>query len=273
VNLVADLERVVTALRQAGIQIVTHAKDVPGTLPLYDLEQTKAIHDSSKPYAIAVRSSCESQWEALKNLKPAFIFFSPESSRLHTSRKFFDWLRTNALETPVIFDFDYALAWDDLVIEAATEIGALLADGLGEGVCIRAQGEIEALRCFSFNLLQAARMRTSKTEYISCPGCGRTLFDLQSVAKRIRERTGHLPGVKVAIMGCIVNGPGEMADADFGYVGSRPGKVDLYVGKTCVEKGIEFAEADGKLIELIKAHGRWQEPEVEEALASSSASL
>ena len=100
-------------------------------------------------------------------------------------------------------------------------------------------------------------MRSTKTEFISCPGCGRTLFDIQAVTKKIKEKTGHLPGVKIAVMGCIVNGPGEMADADFGFVGSGAGKVDLYVGKECVEKGIEFDEAAQKLIELIKSHGKW----------------
>ena len=103
-------------------------------------------------------------------------------------------------------------------------------------------------------------MRSLKTEFISCPGCGRTLFDLQSVAASIRERTEHLPGVKIAIMGCIVNGPGEMADADFGYVGSRPGKIDLYVGKRRVEQNIEMSDAPDRLVTLIKQHGRWVEP-------------
>lgn len=259
---VADPSRLIGMLRSAGIQVVTRSKEIPGTLPLYDLKE--GIQDPGVPFAVQVDSSNESSWDALKSIQPAFLFYSSQASRLHSSRKFFDWLRNSGNETPVIFLFDYDLNWDDLVIEAATEIGALLADGLGEGVCIQARAELEALRCFSFNLLQAARMRTSKTEYISCPGCGRTLFDLQSVAKRIRERTGHLPGVKIAIMGCIVNGPGEMADADFGYVGSRPGKVDLYIGKTCVEKGIDFADADERLVELIKTHGRWQEPETAE---------
>ena len=112
----------------------------------------------------------------------------------------------------------------------------------------------------SFALLQACRKRTTKTEFISCPGCGRTLFDLQSVSKRIRDRTSHLPGVRIAIMGCIVNGPGEMADADFGYVGSRAGKIDLYVGKQCVERNIDFKDADERLVELIKSHGKWIDP-------------
>jgi (E)-4-hydroxy-3-methylbut-2-enyl-diphosphate synthase len=104
-------------------------------------------------------------------------------------------------------------------------------------------------------------MRSSKTDFISCPSCGRTLFNLQEVTKKIQERTAHLPGVKIAIMGCIVNGPGEMADAHFGYVGSKPGKIDLYKGKECVEKDIEFSDAVERLVDLIKYHGRWTEPE------------
>jgi len=109
-------------------------------------------------------------------------------------------------------------------------------------------------------------MRSTKTEFIACPSCGRTLFNLQEVTQRIRAQTSHLPGVKIAIMGCIVNGPGEMADADFGYVGSGRDKIDLYVGKTCVERGIHFSEADARLIELIKQHGRWKDPELEEVM-------
>ena len=108
-------------------------------------------------------------------------------------------------------------------------------------------------------------MRNTKTEYVSCPSCGRTLFDLQEVTEQIRVRTGHLPGVSIAVMGCIVNGPGEMADADFGYVGGAPGKIDLYVGKEVVRRAIPMDGACDELIELIKEHGRWVEPaEVEE---------
>jgi (E)-4-hydroxy-3-methylbut-2-enyl-diphosphate synthase len=192
--------------------------------------------------------------------KPKFILIAPKTSRLHTARQLFDWMRTHQFDVPALLAFEYDCSWDDFVIQASAECGALLADGLGEGLCLRTPHPLEEVRAFSFNLLQAARMRTSKTEFISCPGCGRTLFELQEVSKRIRERTSHLPGVKIAIMGCIVNGPGEMADADFGYVGSKPGKIDLYVGKTCVERDIDFAAADGRLVDLIKAHGRWKEP-------------
>merc|ERR1719352_1533157 len=112
----------------------------------------------------------------------------------------------------------------------------------------------------SFNLLQASRMRISKTEFISCPSCGRTLFNLQDTTAMIQARTGHLPGVRIAVMGCIVNGPGEMADADFGYVGSGPGKIDLYVNYDCVKRGIPQETAVDKLVDLIKEHGRWIDP-------------
>jgi (E)-4-hydroxy-3-methylbut-2-enyl-diphosphate synthase len=113
----------------------------------------------------------------------------------------------------------------------------------------------------AYNLLQGAGARISKTEFVACPSCGRTLFDLQTTTQRIREQTAHLKGVKIAIMGCIVNGPGEMADADFGYVGGAPGKINLYVGKTCVQVHIPAEEADQRLIDLIKEHGKWMEPE------------
>ncbi|CAJ1433601.1 unnamed protein product [Effrenium voratum] len=161
--------------------------------------------------------------------------------------------------------FDYAKEdgkdQDDIVVEAAADFGSLFVDGMGEGLLWDAE-ELSAdeLRESSFNLLQASRMRISKTEFISCPSCGRTLFDLQSTTAKIQERTGHLPGVRVAIMGCIVNGPGEMADADFGYVGSGIGKVDLYVKYDCVKKAIPSENAVEALVDLIKEHGRWTDP-------------
>jgi (E)-4-hydroxy-3-methylbut-2-enyl-diphosphate synthase len=218
---------------------------------------------------VFVETDQTAEWEKAVSANPPFIFLSPKTSRLHTARKFFEWLKTSGLDIPVILAFEYTCSFEDLVIEASAECGALLADGLGEGIALKTAHDIEKVRLLSFNILQAARMRTSKTEYISCPGCGRTLFQLQEVTRRIRARTAHLPGVKIAVMGCIVNGPGEMADADFGYVGSKPGKIDLYVGKTCVERDIDFAAADERLIELIKAHGRWVEPEPEEVLCST----
>ncbi|MHB8619718.1 MAG: (E)-4-hydroxy-3-methylbut-2-enyl-diphosphate synthase [Chloroflexota bacterium] len=145
------------------------------------------------------------------------------------------------------------------LMEASIGLGALLCDGIGDSVGVGA-GTAEQAEELAFNILQASGARLSRTDYVACPGCGRTLFDLESTTDRIKARTAHLPGVRIAVMGCIVNGPGEMADADFGYVGSAPGKVNLYVGKEQVARGIATEEADERLIELIKSHGRWIEP-------------
>ena len=145
------------------------------------------------------------------------------------------------------------------LLRASVVIGSLLCDGIGDGILI--QGEHapgQSLR-LAFNILQAAGCRSFKTDYVACPSCGRTLFNLQTVTARIKIRTEHLKGVKIAIMGCIVNGPGEMADADFGYVGGAPGKINLYVGKTAVKFNIPEDEAVERLIGLIQEHGKWVE--------------
>jgi (E)-4-hydroxy-3-methylbut-2-enyl-diphosphate synthase len=146
------------------------------------------------------------------------------------------------------------------LLRASAHLGALLCDGIGDAILV--QGEEapgQSLR-LAYNILQAAGVRIFKTDYVACPSCGRTLFDLQSTTARIKAATAHLKGVKIAIMGCIVNGPGEMADADFGYVGGAPGKVNLYVGKTAVKFNIPEAEAVERLVDLIKEHQRWIDP-------------
>jgi (E)-4-hydroxy-3-methylbut-2-enyl-diphosphate synthase len=146
------------------------------------------------------------------------------------------------------------------LLRASVVIGSLLADGIGDAVLIRGEsGAGQSLR-LAYNLLQAAGCRSFKTDYVACPSCGRTLFNLQTVTARIKARTEHLKGVKIAIMGCIVNGPGEMADADFGYVGGAPGKINLYVGKTPIKFNIPEAEAVDRLVDLIKEHNKWVEP-------------
>lgn len=250
-------------LLEAKIGVITRTAGIEGTTLLYDLEMLPETLPEQK-YAVAVHSDEEKVWDKISTFSPEAVFLCFDEDRLHRGRRFFEWMKKRESKTPVILSFTYEEDPQDLVIGASAECGALLSDGLGEGICLQTPHELSLARSLSFNLLQACRMRTSKTEFISCPGCGRTLFDLQEVSARIRARTAHLPGVKIAIMGCIVNGPGEMADADFGYVGSRPGKVDLYVGKECVERNIEFDEADDRLIELLKTHGRWVEPELEE---------
>jgi (E)-4-hydroxy-3-methylbut-2-enyl-diphosphate synthase len=142
------------------------------------------------------------------------------------------------------------------LLRASTNVGALLCDGIGDAVEIA--GHIK----LAYNILQAAGARTFKTDYVACPSCGRTLFDLQTVTARIKARTAHLKGVKIAVMGCIVNGPGEMADADFGYVGTAPGKISLWIGKTQVKQHIPEEQAVDELVALIKEHGKWIEPPV-----------
>ncbi len=150
------------------------------------------------------------------------------------------------------------------LLRASVVIGSLLADGIGDAILIRGEaGGGQSLR-LAYNILQAAGCRSFKTDYVACPRCGRTLFNLQTVTARIKARTEHLKGVKIAIMGCIVNGPGEMADADFGYVGGAPGKINLYVGKQAIKFNIPETEAVERLVDLIKEHGKWVEPEQRE---------
>jgi (E)-4-hydroxy-3-methylbut-2-enyl-diphosphate synthase len=146
------------------------------------------------------------------------------------------------------------------LLDASILTGSLLCDGIGDLVSVETDADPVRATRLAYNILQGAGSRISKTEFVACPSCGRTLFDLQTTTRRIRAQTGHLKGVKLAIMGCIVNGPGEMADADFGYVGGAPGKINLYVGKTCVQYNIPQAEADARLIALIKQHGKWLDP-------------
>ncbi|MCZ8344191.1 MAG: (E)-4-hydroxy-3-methylbut-2-enyl-diphosphate synthase [Leptospira sp.] len=163
---------------------------------------------------------------------------------------------------------DYAIVlhwqsedWDDLLYSSSIQVGGSLLDGIGDLVRIEHhESPIDSLY-LSFDILQATRLRLTKTEYISCPSCGRTMFDLQTTTAKIKEKTSHLKGVKIAVMGCIVNGPGEMADADFGYVGAGIGKVHLYKGKEIVRKGVPESEAPDQLIELIRENGMWTDPE------------
>lgn len=175
-------------------------------------------------------------------------------------RKLFVELMNNNCKTPVVIGRAYSdLTQEQLQLHASTDMGALLVDGLGDGVFIAAEncGSDKMINETAFGILQATRTRISKTEYISCPSCGRTLFDLQETTAKIRAVTSHLKGVKIGIMGCIVNGPGEMADADYGYVGTGVGKITLYKEKEVVQKNIPEQEAVNALIDLIKQHGDW----------------
>jgi (E)-4-hydroxy-3-methylbut-2-enyl-diphosphate synthase len=154
------------------------------------------------------------------------------------------------------------------LLRASVNLGALICDGLGDAILVRGEaGGGQSLR-LAYNILQAAGSRSFKTDYVACPSCGRTLFNLQTVTARIKARTDHLKGVKIAIMGCIVNGPGEMADADFGYVGGAPNKINLYVGKQAVKFNIPEAEAVDRLVDLIREHGKWVEPAITETASA-----
>ena len=177
-------------------------------------------------------------------------------------RAFFHTLLNEGCTVPVVLCRSYAETdLQHLQIKAATDLGVLFIDGFGDGIFLENKGNIgvEAVCSVAFGILQGSRVRITKTEYVSCPSCGRTMFNLQTIIARIKARTSHLKGLKIGIMGCIVNGPGEMADADYGYVGAGRGKVSLYKKKECVERNIPEDDAVDKLIELIKVNGDWYE--------------
>ncbi len=205
----------------------------------------------------------EELYDKLKGDKTAVLMIDTYNENgLAEQRKLFTELMTNNIKTPVIIGRSYVdLSEQQLQLSASSDFGALLLDGLGDGIFIAAEncGSSQSINSLAFGILQASRTRISKTEYISCPSCGRTLFDLQETTAKIRKETNHLKGVKIGIMGCIVNGPGEMADADYGYVGTGKGKITLYKQQTVVEKNIPESEAVNALISLIKTHGDWVE--------------
>jgi len=203
--------------------------------------------------------------EFILNLKKSsnivLLLSSDNMHRMAALRRAVCELMLNGCDTPVVLDLKYDISEEDTVtLHASTDAGGLLTDGLGDGIRLSANISASKINSICFGILQATRTRISRTEYISCPSCGRTLFDLQETTAKIRSRTNHLKGVKIAIMGCIVNGPGEMADADYGYVGSGPGKITLYKGKEIVKRSIETEVAVDELIELIRDNGDWIEP-------------
>jgi len=212
--------------------------------------------DSSSPLMTSLR--------AKRSNPPIILVF--ETSNEHgmaEQRRMFIELMNSSINVPVIIKRNYKNLPDEvLMLYTSTDVGGLLIDGLGDGVWIESNNQASVVNSLSFGILQAARTRISKTEYISCPSCGRTLFDLQETTAKIRLRTDHLKGVKIGIMGCIVNGPGEMADADYGYVGSGPGKITLYKGKEVVKRAVPTHQAVDELISLIKEHGDWVDKEL-----------
>ncbi|MBK5279218.1 MAG: (E)-4-hydroxy-3-methylbut-2-enyl-diphosphate synthase [Bacteroidia bacterium] len=261
--------------------------EIPGTLGLiYNYETWLQLRNRDRVYPFMksanylagaeLSKSINFIYTLLKDVTDELIFklnYDPTSvllidtynnHGLAEQRRLFVELMNKNCDVPVIIGRAYGnLTPEQLQLYAATDFGGLLIDGLGDGSFIAAEncGSDKMVNETAFNILQATRTRISKTEYISCPSCGRTLFDLQETTANIRNRTNHLKGLKIGIMGCIVNGPGEMADADYGYVGAGPGRIILYKGKEVVRRNIPTVQAVDELIGLIKEGGDWIEPE------------
>ncbi|MFM7023600.1 MAG: (E)-4-hydroxy-3-methylbut-2-enyl-diphosphate synthase [Flavobacteriales bacterium] len=243
--------------------------EIPGTLGIIQNEgklQKKERHYSigkaGSPDFLSVHAHNLAIIPALKGMKNTTLVLKTTNTHgMAEQRAFFNALIENNISLPVIVKREYLNTTPEkFQLHSATDFGGLLLDGLGDGIWIKADDiALQAQTSQAFGVLQATRTRISKTEYISCPSCGRTLFDLQETTAKIRAVTNHLKGVKIGIMGCIVNGPGEMADADYGYVGSGVGKITLYKGKEVVKKAISSDLAVDALIELIKENGDWVE--------------
>jgi (E)-4-hydroxy-3-methylbut-2-enyl-diphosphate synthase len=265
----------------------SHWKETESSFPLFMLHEFYSVQKKSNRINFILMDAQEVRDEDqrdLMNLKSekniVLCVKSNAENAMQTVRNVFIKLAALEISHPVIlFTKSNKHTPDEHLIQFATETGALLLDGMGDGICLgfgagsamdnpvvkgRTYLPVKDMYQFAnntaFSILQATRTRISKTEYISCPSCGRTLFDLQETTAKIRSVTNHLKGVKIAIMGCIVNGPGEMADADFGYVGSGPGKITLYRSKEIVKKNVDSDVAVDELINLLKESGAWVEP-------------
>lgn len=238
------------------------------TYPLFTVknrDKIKITNSEIKFIALSHNDLNDELIDLLKNDKSTVVILKTQHiNRVGEQRAFFHRLMTQGCDVPVIINEEYLENQDeDLQLKAAADIGTLLLDGFGDGVMLQNKGNIPMpkIDAYMFGILQAARVRTSKTEFISCPSCGRTLFDLQTTIAKIKSATSHLTHLKIGIMGCIVNGPGEMADADYGYVGAERGKVTLYKKKEMIRKNIPSDEAVESLIQLIKDNGDWIDPQ------------
>lgn len=260
--------------------------DLQKVLPIFDIEEYAATENKSAQLNFVMMDcysddATNANLALLENIDNSMVLCLSSTNKnvVQSIRRMFVELKSRNIDNPVVIIADSAgHTPDEHLVKLATDTGALLLDGLGDGIClgyaasatmddVQAKGRtylpVKDLNQFTnntaFSILQATRVRISKTEYISCPSCGRTLFDLQETTAKIREATHHLKGVKIAIMGCIVNGPGEMADADFGYVGSGVGKISLYKNKDVVKKNVPSEIAVDELIQLLKDNGAWVE--------------
>ncbi|OEK01709.1 4-hydroxy-3-methylbut-2-en-1-yl diphosphate synthase [Roseivirga sp. 4D4] len=238
--------------------------------PIYALDQLKVAENCDDTLNFVTLEDHQLDDDTMSILEADNLVVVLKTRNKHAMpalRRFFFELEKRKLKVPVIIERGYEIVYEEtFLIQASTDVGGLLVDGFGDGVMLSAteKDDVDALKLknqTAFGILQAGRTRMTKTEYISCPSCGRTLFDLQETTAMIRKRTDHLKGVKIGIMGCIVNGPGEMADADFGYVGSGKGKITLYKGQDVVKRGVPSEQAVDELIEIIRQDGKWMEPQ------------
>jgi (E)-4-hydroxy-3-methylbut-2-enyl-diphosphate synthase len=285
----ARLGQLSTALAQAGLELPIGIRSETGHAAANAAAAARLIvcagdliedEDLDEVARAAVAAAVPIEWELrapLPRLAPLLdrvldasaraglddLLVSSDGSELpvHAARVLAARLRARgAADVPIVLRHRLTGDGDARLVAAGIELGAPLCDGIGDAVSISGAGDPGIALDIAYRVLQGARLRTTRTEFISCPSCGRTLFDLEETTARIKARTQHLAGVKIAVMGCIVNGPGEMADADFGYVGSGPGTVNLYVGQACVERHVPSAEAADRLVELIRSRGYWRDP-------------
>ena len=230
-------------------------------LPLLSYDELINLEEENLKCFVKIKA--EESFDELKRFKNAIICLETKyTNKTQLFRKFTCKLAVNNVYNPVILKYnDTESDSETFQLNVSSNAGTMLIDGIGDGIWVTNKNQsLQLINTTSFGILQATRTRISKTEYISCPSCGRTLFDLQETTGKIRDKTSHLKGIKIGIMGCIVNGPGEMADADYGYVGTGPGKITLYKEKNVVRKNVNESQAVDELIDLIKEHGDWVEP-------------
>ncbi|GHV39939.1 4-hydroxy-3-methylbut-2-en-1-yl diphosphate synthase (flavodoxin) [Bacteroidia bacterium] len=244
-------------------------KGEKNTYPLFNISNRNGIKEnpaSVKFFKLSYPELDKSVIDLLRSDKSIVLIVSTNHiNGLGEQRAVVHALMIHDCDTPVIFNRHYTEnETEDLQIKAAADLGTLYLDGFGNGIMLQNEGAIplKNVDAYMFGILQASRIRTSKTEYISCPSCGRTLFDLQTTVALVKGATSHLKHLKIGVMGCIVNGPGEMADADYGYVGAEKGKISLYKKKNLIEKNIPSEFAVERLVQLIKINGDWVEPEI-----------
>ena len=255
-------QRYIVDFNAFGRELQKHMDVAEYMFPIFPynaMPYISAVPDTAPIFLVLPYGSCAEEYKACLKANPNVVVVVPSQhqNRLGEQRALVHELMAEGIENPVVFAQAYKHSQQekaDLQLEAAADLGALMMDGLTDGLWLMNDGDIamQDLTDTAYGILQAGRLRMVKTEYISCPGCGRTLYDLRTTIARVKEATKGMKGLKIGIMGCIVNGPGEMADADYGYVGAGVGRIALYRGKVCVERGIPEAEAVEHLLQLIK---------------------